>query len=192
MSPPRRAARKGLTRSGPRVTSALASLIRGVKLLVLDFDGVLTDNRVLVFDDGTEAVTCWRGDGLGLQALRRLGVELLVLSTETNRVVSVRCEKLRLPRIQGCDDKRSALLEVARERGLQLRQVAYVGNDVNDLECLRLVGVPIVVADAHPDVVSAARWRTSADGGKGAVREVCDLFVSVHSATATQRKARTS
>jgi 3-deoxy-D-manno-octulosonate 8-phosphate phosphatase (KDO 8-P phosphatase) len=155
---------------------ALGALIKDVRLVVFDFDGVFTDNTVVAFDDSTEAVSCWRGDGLGLRELRRLGIDAFVLSTETNQVVGVRCRKLAIPFIQGCADKRNSLLELVRERKLKLGQVAYVGNDVNDLECLRIVGLPIVVGDAHKSVLSAARWRTKLPGGRGAVREICDTF----------------
>ncbi len=155
---------------------ALGALVKDIRLVVFDFDGVFTDNTVLVFDDGTEAVRCWRGDGLGLRELRRLGIDTFVLSMETNAVVAQRCRKLAVPMIQGCEDKPTALAGLVAERGLELRQVAYVGNDVNDLECLRMVGLPIVVSDAHPSVARAARWRTTLPGGRGAVREVCDMI----------------
>lgn len=169
----------------------LDALVRDLRLVVFDFDGVFTDNTVLVFADGREAVTCWRGDGLGLRELRRAGIEAFVLSTETNEVVGARCRKLALPYTQSCDDKRAALLELARERGVELRHVAYVGNDINDLECLRMVGLPIVVADAHEDVLRSAKWRTKATGGRGAVREVCDMICR-RRATALSRQRRAS
>lgn len=167
----------------------LATLLRNIRLVVFDFDGVFTDNTVTVFDDGSEAVSCWRGDGLGLRALRRLGVETFVLSMETNRVVTVRCGKLDVPVVQGCEDKRSALIALVRERGLDLSQVAYVGNDINDLECLRSVGLPIVVSDAHASVQRAAKLKTRRPGGRGAVREICDLFCA-HMADPPRRLAR--
>ncbi len=151
-------------------------LIRGIRLLVFDFDGVFTDNTVLVSEDGSESVRCWRGDGLGLEQLRRLGLDLLILSTETNPVVSARARKLGIPCLQGSADKRAALEGAMRDRGLGPAQVAYVGNDVNDLSCLALVGLPIVVHDAEPAVVAAAKWRTRRAGGHGAVRDVCNLF----------------
>ena len=108
--------------------------LTSIDLLVLDFDGVLTDNRVLVSEDGTESVFCSRGDGLGLEMVRAVGVEVFVLSKEPNPVVSARCRKLQLPVLQGCDDKLTALCELASERHLQPDQIAYVGNDVNDLD----------------------------------------------------------
>lgn len=155
---------------------ALDALVRDIRLIVFDFDGVFTDNTVLVSEDGKESVTCWRGDGLGLRELRRLGIDAYVLSMETNPVVSKRCQKLHVPLRQGCTDKGAAIAQLAAERKLELRQMAYVGNDINDLECLRMVGLPIVVSDAHPSVVQAGKWRTTLPGGRGAVREVCDMF----------------
>lgn len=145
-----------------------------VRLLVLDFDGVMTDNRVLVDETGREAVWCHRGDGFGISRMPPIGVEVVVLSKEQNPVVTARCRKLKIHCIQGCDDKLPALQQLARDRGVAVNQVAYVGNDLNDLECLQWAGLPIVVADAEPAVRGFARFTTSREGGKGAVREVCD------------------
>ncbi len=149
-----------------------------VRLVAFDFDGVFTDNKVYVTQDGHESVRCTRADGIGLGQLRAVGVESIVLSTEPNPVVSARCRKLGIPCEQGLDDKLEALRKVLEQRGLTPEDAAYVGNDVNDLDCLRAVGLPIVVADAHPDVMDAAAWRTRTPGGEGAVREVCDRIVA--------------
>lgn len=157
----------------------LEERIRSVRLIAFDFDGVFTDNKVYVFQDGSEAVCCFRGDGLGLEKLKRLGIQTIIISTEVNPVVGFRSKKLGIRCIQGCPDKRAALEGVARELDLSLNQVAFVGNDVNDLSCLRAVGLPIVVRDAHGDVVPTALYRTQVLGGQGAVREVCDLFASI-------------
>jgi YrbI family 3-deoxy-D-manno-octulosonate 8-phosphate phosphatase len=153
-----------------------------VQLLVLDFDGVLTDNTVTVTSDGIESVTCWRGDGIGTSALMAADVGVIVLSKERNEVVRVRCDKLGLECHQGIDDKAPALLALLAERGIDPAETAYVGNDTNDLGPLRLVGLPIVVADAHPDVLHSAAYVTTARGGRGAVREVCDLILAAKEA----------
>lgn len=147
--------------------------------MAFDFDGVFTDNKVYVFADGSEAVCCHRGDGIGLAKLKRLGIETLILSTEINPIVGVRAQKLNIPCVQGCADKSAELARLARERGLSLQQVAFVGNDLNDRACLQSVGLPVVVHDAHADVAELGSYRTQAGGGQGAVREVCDLFESV-------------
>jgi YrbI family 3-deoxy-D-manno-octulosonate 8-phosphate phosphatase len=165
---------------GLPVSPAVAADLAAVRLVVFDFDGVFTDNTVYVSEDGTETVRCWRGDGLGLQALAAIGVKALILSTEVNPVVSARGRKLEIECVQGCEDKRARLEAIVRERDLTMAQVAYLGNDVNDLGCLEAVGVPMVVGDAHPSVLGAARVRTHRPGGRGAVREICDLLVALH------------
>jgi len=147
-------------------------------LIVFDFDGVMTDNRVLVLEDGREAVACHRGDGWGIQSLRRHGVPVLVLSTERNAVVAARCAKLGIECVHGVGDKGAVLRALLRERGIDPARVVYVGNDVNDLECLQQVGCGMVVADAHPDVRPFAKMVLSRPGGEGAVREACDLVVA--------------
>jgi YrbI family 3-deoxy-D-manno-octulosonate 8-phosphate phosphatase len=159
--------------------ASLIERVRQIRLVVFDFDGVFTDNMVYVFEDGREAVRCFRGDGIGLRQLERLGIDMLMLSTEVNPVVAARSRKLRIRCIQNCEDKRAALESLGKEQGLSLRQIAFVGNDVNDLSCLQCVGLSIVVRDAHADVVPFAHYQTVARGGQGAVREVCDLFVRV-------------
>lgn len=150
-----------------------------IKLLALDFDGVMTDNRVLVDQDGREAVMCHRGDGLGIGLLKKAGIEVLVLSMETNPVVAARCRKLKIDCLQECEDKLSALQQRAAALGLTPRQVAFVGNDINDLECLRWVGLPIAVADAEPTVRKAAAYVTHRPGGFGAVREVAEKILGM-------------
>jgi YrbI family 3-deoxy-D-manno-octulosonate 8-phosphate phosphatase len=149
-----------------------------VRLVIFDFDGVFTDNTVYVAQDGTEAVRCWRGDGLGLAKLKDAGIKTAVVSTETNPVVTARCRKLAIRCVQGCDDKLSAVRTLAAEDGISLDEVAFVGNDINDLPSLEAVGLPVVVQDAHEDVLAVAAYRTSKPGGRGAVREVCDAIVA--------------
>jgi YrbI family 3-deoxy-D-manno-octulosonate 8-phosphate phosphatase len=157
----------------------LSRLIATVALVAFDFDGVFTDNAVYVFEDGREAVRCTRADGLGLERLAASGVAMAIISTERNPVVSARAAKLKMRCVQNCPDKVEALIAIAREYGVGLDRVAFVGNDINDAACLKAVALPIVVADAHPDVVGVARYRTRANGGHGAVREICDVFAAV-------------
>jgi len=154
----------------------IQAIIRRIRLVAFDFDGVFTDNMVYVFEDGTEAVRCFRSDGIGLQKLKRAGIKTVIISTEANPVVSARARKLKMECVQDCQDKRAVLEEMAAAIGITLEAVAFVGNDVNDLPCLECVALPIVVQDAHPDVVPLARYQTQRRGGHGAVREVCDLF----------------
>lgn len=149
-----------------------------VKLVVFDFDGVMSDNRVLVMQDGTEGALCNRSDGLGIGLLKATGMPMLVLSKEQNPVVGARCRKLGLECHQGIDDKITRLRELVASRGITMADVAYVGNDINDLACMREVGLPIAVADAYPPVLAVAKMITTKPGGCGAVREVCDALVA--------------
>lgn len=162
-----------------RGMTASEELIRSIRLVAFDFDGVFTDNAVYVSEDGQEAVRCWRGDGYGLRKLDKLGIASIIVSSEPNPVVKARSEKMKINCVHGCDDKRSVLEEIASKMNISLAEVAFVGNDINDIHCLRCVGLPIVVADAHPEIVSLARYQTRKRGGFGAVREICDLFERV-------------
>jgi N-acylneuraminate cytidylyltransferase len=154
-------------------------LPRAVKLLVLDFDGVLTDNRVWVSQDGAEQVAAHRGDGWGIARLREHGVEAVVISSEVSPVVAARCKKLGIEAIFGTTDKASALREVLAARGLAGEQAVYVGNDVNDVPCFGIAGCALVVADAHPAAKAEADIILKAAGGFGAVREVCDMILGM-------------
>ncbi|MEV6106367.1 acylneuraminate cytidylyltransferase [Streptomyces sp. NPDC051940] len=159
--------------------ATLAELPRraDIDAVVLDFDGTQTDDRVLIDADGREYVSVHRGDGLGIAALRRAELKLLVLSTETNPVVAARARKLRIPVLHGIDRKDEALKAWCEEHGLDPERVLYVGNDVNDLPCFGLVGWPVAVASAHDVVRRAARAVTSTPGGDGAIREIASWIL---------------
>jgi 3-deoxy-D-manno-octulosonate 8-phosphate phosphatase (KDO 8-P phosphatase) len=148
--------------------------LSAIRFVVFDFDGVFTDNRVWTNERGEESVACWRGDALGLRRLTEVGVEHLILSTEVNEVVSARARKIDAACIQGVADK-APVLRVEIERcGVSLAETAYLGNDVNDAGCLELVGLPVVPADAWPEVVPLAQVVLERRGGYGCVRELCD------------------
>lgn len=152
-----------------------------VKLLVMDFDGVVTDNRVLTDQDGKEAVMSNRSDSMGLDLLQKSGVLAFVISKETNPVVAARCKKLGIGCKQGIDDKATAFKELLAERGVAAEQVVFVGNDTNDLPCFPLAGCAVAVADSHPSVLREADQQLSLPGGYGAVRELCDLIMTINS-----------
>lgn len=151
-----------------------------IKLLVLDFDGVLTDNKVYVDENGREMVCCSREDSLGLAMLREKGVEVLVLSTEKNPVVQSRCAKLNIGCIQGIGNKQIVLKREIEKRLLSQRNVCYVGNDVNDLGGLNEAGMPCAVNNSPAEVQQAACYVTKKRGGEGAVREVCEQILIAH------------
>jgi YrbI family 3-deoxy-D-manno-octulosonate 8-phosphate phosphatase len=149
-----------------------------VRLLVMDFDGVLTDDRVWVDETGMESVAASRADGMGIARLRAAGIEAIVLSSETNPVVSARCRKLGIEAVQGVSDKAVALEGLLRRVGVGREAVVYVGNDVNDLPCFPIAGWAVAVADATPAVQAAADYVLGAPGGRGAVRELCEVILA--------------
>ena len=168
------------------LASAIAPLIGAstrvdVDAVVTDFDGVHTDDTVLIGQNGEEFVTVSRADGMGVGRLRAAGVAVLILSTETNPVVSARARKLGVEVAQGSADKAAALTAWAAGRGIPLDRIAYLGNDVNDLGCLDLVGWPVAVPEAHPRVLAAARIVLAAPGGDGAVRELAEAVLQSRS-----------
>ncbi|MEU7414233.1 MULTISPECIES: N-acylneuraminate cytidylyltransferase [Streptomyces] len=148
-----------------------------IDAVVLDFDGTQTDDRVLIDSDGREVVAVHRGDGLGIAALRRSGLRMLILSTEQNPVVAARARKLQIPVLHGIDRKDLALKQWCEEQGIAPERVLYVGNDVNDLPCFALVGWPVAVASAHDVVRGAARAVTTVSGGDGAIREIASWIL---------------
>ncbi|MFE0672913.1 cytidylyltransferase domain-containing protein [Streptomyces sp. NPDC058867] len=148
-----------------------------IDAVVLDFDGTQTDDRVLIDSEGKEFVSVHRGDGLGIAALRRSGLKMLILSTEQNPVVAARARKLRIPVLHGIDRKDLALKQWCEEQGIAPERVLYVGNDVNDLPCFALVGWPVAVASAHDVVRGAARAVTTVPGGDGAIREIASWIL---------------
>ena len=148
-----------------------------VKLLVLDFDGVLTDNRVWVDGEGHEFVAANRSDSMGIRVLMKEGVEVFVLSTEVNPVVAARCRKMGVPVMHGVEMKAEVLTKMLDEKNIHPDEVIYVGNDINDLPCFPVVGFAVAVPDAMPEVLQAADYVLHANGGHGAVREICDLIL---------------
>ncbi|MFD4524565.1 cytidylyltransferase domain-containing protein [Streptomyces sp. NPDC058470] len=148
-----------------------------IDAVVLDFDGTQTDDRVLIDSDGREVVSVHRGDGLGIAALRKSGLSMLILSTEQNPVVAARARKLQIPVLHGIDRKDLALKQWCEEQGIAPERVLYVGNDVNDLPCFALVGWPVAVASAHDVVRAAARAVTTVPGGDGAIREIASWIL---------------
>jgi N-acylneuraminate cytidylyltransferase len=143
-----------------------------VRALVTDFDGVLTDNRVVVDQDGRESVACHRGDGWGIALLKQAGIAVACISTERNPVVQARCQKLDIPYWQGQRDKLSALRTFLAQTGIRPEDCIYVGNDTNDAACLEYVGLAVVPRDAAPEVLHLTSWQTQAVGGAGVIREI--------------------
>lgn len=162
---------------GPKARGDYLPTRDDIDAVVIDFDGTQTDDRVLIDSEGRELVAVHRGDELGIAAMRRGGIPLLILSTEQNPVVAARARKLRVPVLHGIDRKDLALKQWCEEQGIAPERVLYVGNDVNDLPCFGLVGWPVAVAGAHDIVRGAARAVTSTPGGDGAIREIASWIL---------------
>jgi YrbI family 3-deoxy-D-manno-octulosonate 8-phosphate phosphatase len=160
-------------------------LMASVKAVAFDFDGVLTDNMVRVAQDGTESVSCSRSDGWGIARLQALGYPIVVISTESNPVVSARCRKLSVECVQGVSDKPAALKDWLGELGIDPAACAFVGNDENDVACLEMAGLAVVPADAHAAARRVADVVLRARGGRGAARELCDLIAEAPQVSGT-------
>ena len=147
-----------------------------VKAIAFDFDGVFTDDRVWVSQTGEESVACSRSDGMGIGLLRQAGVHLIIISKEPNPVVSARARKLSLEVIQGCDDKLPEFTRWLKRIGISPEHSAFMGNDINDLECMKHAAIAIAPADAHPAALALADYVTQKTGGNGAIREIGDAI----------------
>jgi len=146
--------------------------------LFYDFDGVMTDNTVIMDEHGIESVRVNRSDGLAISELKKMGFVQAILSSEKNNVVSMRAEKLGIPCMQGLEDKKSAFLNYCTESGINPELCVFVGNDINDLEVMNSVGYPICPSDAHSKIISISRIVLKAKGGNGVIRELLDLITN--------------
>lgn len=149
-----------------------------IKLLVFDVDGVLTDGRLIVGDDGQEYKSFFSKDGLGIKMLLKTGVEVAVITARTSKVVIHRMENLGIEHIyQGQQEKLPAFESILKELNISAEEAAYVGDDVIDLPVMLRAGLAITVQDAHPLAKQHAHWQTPQPGGQGAARDVCELIM---------------
>jgi 3-deoxy-D-manno-octulosonate 8-phosphate phosphatase (KDO 8-P phosphatase) len=152
---------------------------RHIRLLVLDVDGVLTDGRLYISPTGEELKVFHVRDGSGLVALQRAGVAVAIISGRDSAAVTRRAAELGIRHVrQGVADKAAELASLTRELGVAAAETACVGDDTPDLPMLQAAGLAIAVGDAHAALGPVVHWVTSAAGGRGAVREVCDLLIS--------------
>jgi 3-deoxy-D-manno-octulosonate 8-phosphate phosphatase (KDO 8-P phosphatase) len=157
----------------------LRAAAAGIRLLVLDVDGVLTDGGLHYDAEGRESKTFHVRDGYGIQQVMAAGVTVAVISGRRSAAAAARLAELRVPHVfLGRNDKRVVFEQLLRDLDVPAAAAACVGDDVTDLEIMTLAGLGITVADAHPDMLHAADWTTTARGGRGAVREICDLLLA--------------
>lgn len=149
-----------------------------IKAVIFDFDGVMTDNKVYVSETGNEMVLCDRGDGMGISQLKNAGFKVAVMSTETNSVVTARCNKLGIECYQCLGhSKHEVMIDWCKSNEIELISLLYMGNDINDIECMKLAGCAIAPVDAFESVKPFAQILLKNGGGKGAVRELCDMIM---------------
>jgi len=155
------------------------SMPEKIDLIICDFDGVITDNRVWVDQDGTETVAAYRSDSIRVKDMRAIGIEIMILSSEPNRVVEARARKMGVEAIHGVGltEKGRVMRDILEQKNIKAENVIYVGNDINDLPCFAIAGWAVAVADAYPELISAADHVLSRAGGHGALRELCDLIL---------------
>ncbi len=146
-----------------------------IELIISDFDGVMTDNRVLVDEAGKESVFVSRADGQAVHLLRSMGIDVVIISSETNGVVGRRADKLKVKCIQSVSDKKECVKKYSEENGILFKKIAYVGNDINDYAAMQLCGIKIVPNDAYEEVKHIADYITQAKGGYGVIREIADV-----------------
>jgi 3-deoxy-D-manno-octulosonate 8-phosphate phosphatase (KDO 8-P phosphatase) len=154
------------------------SVLRGIKLFATDVDGVLTDGGMYYAESGDEWKKFNTRDGMGIKLLQRAGIITAIVTQERTKLVARRAEKLMIPELhQGVMDKLTVIREMAARHGLSLKQVAYIGDDVNDLEALKAVGFSASPADGLPYIVAAVNYVCRKKGGEGAVREIIEMIL---------------
>ena len=153
--------------------------LSNLKLLVFDFDGVLTNNKVLLNEHGEEFVSCTRSDGLAFDALRKLMIKTIILSTEKNKVVSSRANKLQVECIQGVENKKNKLVELIKKYNLDKNEVIFVGNDINDIDAMSICDLTFCPSDSHHQVKRIAKVVLKTKGGEGVVREILEIHFKI-------------
>ena len=171
-------ARKSLTKKSTSPRKVSPQILQGIRLLVTDVDGVLTDGGMYYAESGDEWKKFNARDGMGLKLLQQAGIITAIVTQERTKLVTRRAEKLAIPELhQGVMDKVSLVREMAARHGLTLSQVAYIGDDVNDLATLKVVGFSATPADGMPQIIATVDYVCQKKGGEGAVREISEMIL---------------
>jgi YrbI family 3-deoxy-D-manno-octulosonate 8-phosphate phosphatase len=149
-----------------------------IDLIIYDFDGVMTDNTVIIDQNGHESVIVNRSDGLAISELKRYNIKQVIISTERNPIVQKRAEKLGIPCINAVENKKNVVVKYIQEQNIDKDRVVYVGNDINDMDAMLNIGFPIAPFDAHDSIKKISKFVTNSAGGKGVVREILDILKS--------------
>lgn len=161
-----------------KIKGNLIKKLKKIKLFALDFDGVFTDGKVYLNQDGLEMVVCSRRDSLGMNLLKKEGIKFVVLSMEPNPIIAKRCEKLKIEMLYSPDDKLYLFKNLIKREKIKIEEVAYMGDDLNDLDCLKYAGVAFTVKDGASECLKVADYITKRQSGDHALREVCDLILA--------------
>lgn len=149
-----------------------------IELIALDFDGVLTDNKVITLEDGTEGINANRADGLAISEFKKINIQCVIISSETNNVVKARANKLNIPYLKGVKDKKIELIKYCNSKNISMKNVIFIGNDINDKEVMNCVGWPLCPKDAHDSIKNISRFVIRVNGGDGVLRYILDILQS--------------
>ncbi|MCK5720154.1 MAG: 3-deoxy-manno-octulosonate-8-phosphatase KdsC [Thiomargarita sp.] len=161
-----------------------------IRLIIFDVDGVLTDGSLYLGNNGEEYKAFYARDGLGMKMLQSTGVIIGIITAKNSSIVSHRMQELGIKYVfQGQKDKLPAFIQLSKQLQLKPNQIAYMGDDINDLPVMLRVGLSVACGNAHSVVAKQADWQTEAYGGRGAAREVCDLIMQAQGTLAAQIKS---
>jgi YrbI family 3-deoxy-D-manno-octulosonate 8-phosphate phosphatase len=149
-----------------------------IELIVFDFDGVMTNNKALLMENGQEGIVINRADGVGVSNLKKMGIPMLILTSEANSVVKIRAKKLKLEILANIEDKKSTLKEYLNKNKIDRSKTIYIGNDLNDLEVMKWVGYPICPADSHNRIKEISKIILDVNGGEGVTRTLFDILIN--------------
>ena len=164
--------------------------ISQIDLIFLDFDGVLTDNKLLLNESGNEMVTLSRSDGLAFDALRALKINCIIISTEKSKVVKERAKKLKIPAKQNVKDKAQAIKTIVTNNNFNLQKCIYIGNDINDYDAMKLCGLKICPSDSNNKIKKIANIILKTKGGNGVVREFVENVLNIDMYTVLDKRGR--
>lgn len=167
-----------------KISIQLLKRLRGISLVVFDFEGVFTNGLVMISQNGTESIICNRRDSWGLHEIKRLGIKIVVINEEPGLAVEKRCQKLKLEcKLGFTKDKLTMFKEILAREQIKPKYALYMGDDLVDLPCLKYAGSAITVADGAPECKKRADYITSKSGGQGAIRELCELILKARGST---------
>lgn len=149
-----------------------------IDLIIYDFDGVMTNNTVIIDQNGNESIIVNRSDGLAISEIKKYNIKQIIISTEKNPIVQRRAEKLNIPCINAVENKKTVVEYYINDLNIDKNKVIYVGNDINDLESMQFVGLPVAPLDAHESIKKICKFITKSKGGDGVIRDLLDILIS--------------